>query len=447
MTDQKINLTLAHGSLQERLQSKEAELERLRQRRVELDKQIAEAVHENGSHISGKETGTATSETTDLENKKVTQHQKLLEEIALEEEALEKEEFEIELLEKKYEQEAAAAAELTKPHPEKVTKRKESKKKTVLDEAALPVETETGPAEETSDGNEEKPVFEVWDSPALSEEATTETPIEDTLAQDEQIAKETRVTSKGKDKKTKPPAETQPVEEITSEKGGEPAFEHWENENHEDMDNLRALHGLEPVHIEDEAAELPQKEEEKNVALNEFNLPEGWAQEESVRALEEIREKLRENENPNLDTIRSVIGGVIKEVYEAYTKYDDTIFRFRTRDPIDGGMMDDFTHYEMDREEKLAYLNKRFPNGMGIKGTSKHLKWSALVDYEIWVIIEYHATLTSTRQRGGLTPQEILYARNALVQGKSSAAFSSSDDIIAWLEEHDMLQAGPSITN
>jgi hypothetical protein len=179
-----------------------------------------------------------------------------------------------------------------------------------------------------------------------------------------------------------------------------------------------------------DSTESSKPEEEK---LNQFGLPENWSRDASLKGLEYIRVWIEKNGIRKIP--REVLEHVFSNSSTEYKKYTG-----REHVSTDGIRMDSMSDIEdlaLTPEEKLKYFQKRWPKGLEIMGTDKHVKWEAVLEYELWAIGMHDQTFAKIQKRGGLGLGELGDVLNAVKLQQFGNL--GDENIMTWLQENEML--------
>ncbi len=148
--------------------------------------------------------------------------------------------------------------------------------------------------------------------------------------------------------------------------------------------------------------------------FNRFGLPYGWAREESAQALERMRVALISSPSRPIDEIfEETYAGAysnFKKLKSTASVFMHTELRVPDMDPA--AMAEQRRYFSMSIDEKVAYLNQRYPEGLLVVvpgGTTRHMKWEMIVPSELWAVTNHGGqTLIGRHGRGGYSPREIV---------------------------------------
>ncbi len=185
--------------------------------------------------------------------------------------------------------------------------------------------------------------------------------------------------------------------------------------------------------------------------VNEFGLPENWSHDLAVQALSWVREQLQQNPNPTNDAVKSWLERISKIANEQYKKYrPNEHFSVDTLGGINdlpGPNNEKLYSLKSAPEEKLKWLQEKYPQGLKIQGTNKHVKWEKIADYEMWAIKNHLQTLAEMNRRQGMHAGEIISIISGVnfehwYKGEKthSAIYAfENEKLIPWLREKGFL--------
>lgn len=147
---------------------------------------------------------------------------------------------------------------------------------------------------------------------------------------------------------------------------------------------------------------------------NSFGLPHSWARRTSLEGLDLLRKSLqRAGSVVDYRVINAATNDYLRRVRPEYIQYRgvDAVFEADVRGQAESGSVSSLgqaeaLHLTMSSEERLRYLQERYPKGMPVLGENQFFRWDKIIDFELWALKNHSQTFATIARRGGLGPRE-----------------------------------------